>query len=499
MLSKTRPRLAIMAPVAVVWGLLFAVQPDVTSAEVTAAGPADAPRAVRPNVVVFLTDDMRADELRHMPTVRQLAAGGMTFPNARSSDSLCCPARATLLTGELAHNHKTIGNEPEGFGGYQWFKEHNDLQNLLPEWLRSRGYNSAWIGKYLNGFGGPVDARQPDWTFFAAPVDDAYRYRRNVFAVNGDRLDPVIEYREFYQRRLLLRRLTAFSRRDRPFFVLYTSLAPHSGYTDTGWRGPEPEAKYAGTVPLGSLQEPPSTRDRLGDNPQWVRDYAAESPTHFSRRLEARRIESLRSVDDTVARAVNRLRRTGESRNTIFVFTSDNGHMLGEHKLGGKNKPYHESVSIPLAVWGPGFPRGRPIAEVNLTDVTSTVMQAAGDGGAVGDGIALQRVVARPKAFGRRPTLIEGGLGQIGSPHVWPVDRLGRFYWGVTWRGHTYVEYASGEAELYNRHVDPYQMSNKYRPRPAPGGMQATMKAWLDGHTSCAGAACNHRLGIPSG
>src|SRR3954466_7591126 len=89
----------------------------------------------RPNIVLVLTDDMRADELRFLPAVRRLERSGVTFTRAISADSLCCPARATLLTGKLAHNHLTLGNSLATHGGYRFFSAHNDIEDLLPQWL----------------------------------------------------------------------------------------------------------------------------------------------------------------------------------------------------------------------------------------------------------------------------------------------------------------------------------------------------------------------------
>ena len=103
---------------------LVALVPSGTDAGASIARVAE---SARPNIVVVLTDDMRADELRFLPAVRRLERSGVTFTGAVSADSLCCPARATLLTGKLAHNHLTIGNDPTTYGGYSVFAEHNDI------------------------------------------------------------------------------------------------------------------------------------------------------------------------------------------------------------------------------------------------------------------------------------------------------------------------------------------------------------------------------------
>jgi len=164
-LSPTRRRrwlaLAALACAALLASLLTALSPtlDVPPASASERGAAG---TAQPNIVMILTDDMRADELRYLPAVRRLQRSGVTFTRTISADSLCCPARATLLTGKLAHNHLTVGNSVATHGGYHVFAEHNDIQDLLPQWLDTRGYRTGWIGKYLNDFGGARDFDQPD-------------------------------------------------------------------------------------------------------------------------------------------------------------------------------------------------------------------------------------------------------------------------------------------------------------------------------------------------
>ncbi|MFA6297703.1 MAG: sulfatase-like hydrolase/transferase, partial [Nocardioides sp.] len=113
------------------------------------APPSDPPAgAPRPNVLVIETDDMRADELRWMPRTRSLIAGrGLTFANSFSPDPLCCPARASFLTGQYSHNHQVLSHEePYGFGAF-------DDADTLATRLTGEGYRTALVGKYLNGYG----------------------------------------------------------------------------------------------------------------------------------------------------------------------------------------------------------------------------------------------------------------------------------------------------------------------------------------------------------
>jgi N-acetylglucosamine-6-sulfatase len=467
------------------------------AANTTQAGASSTPAVgERPNIVVVLTDDMRADELRFLPAVRRLRDSGVTFTRAISADSLCCPARATLLTGKLAHNHLTIGNYPKTFGGYPVFAAHNDIQDLLPQWLGDEGYRTAWIGKYLNETPSKDHFSQPDWSYFAVPVHRIYDYARSRFAINGrSRSDD--RYRESYTRHLLLSKVRAWSRGDRPFFVLYSALAPHRAWPGTGAGPPGVQPRYRDTHGLHLDVRPSVHETDLSDKPAWVREYAAKHGLHdYPRKLEVHRVESLLSVNDTVHDLVTTLRDRQELDNTVIVFSSDNGYMLREHDVGDKNKAYEESVHVPLVVRGPGFRGGTKATQtVSLADLTATFRDLAGDTTPHGaDGLSLRDVLAEPASFDRRPIEIEGSVALYPRRKFLPTDAIGRFYSGVVWGPYSLVHYKTGDWEFYDRTVDPWQLENAYVEHPASGSPQVRLEDWYADHVDCRGAACNDRL-----
>jgi N-acetylglucosamine-6-sulfatase len=106
--------------------------------------------ARKPNVVVVMTDDQDAASLRVMPSTRALiGSAGVTFARSFASYPLCCPSRATFLTGQHAHNHKVLDNDPPD-GGYGVLA---GKDNTLPVWLQRAGYHTVHVGKYLNHYG----------------------------------------------------------------------------------------------------------------------------------------------------------------------------------------------------------------------------------------------------------------------------------------------------------------------------------------------------------
>jgi N-acetylglucosamine-6-sulfatase len=480
-------------------GLLasFLTMPRAVHVAPMATSPAE---GQKPNIVVVLTDDMRADELRFLPAVRRLQRSGVTFTQTLSADSLCCPARATLLTGKLAHNHLTIGNDRATHGGYRVFAEHNDIERLLPQWLDNAGYRTAWIGKYLNHTPLLDHFRQPDWTYFAIPVHRIYDYRSSAFAINGH-LHKNDDYREAYTRRLLLSRVRAWAPGPQPFFVLYSALAPHKTRPGGGTASPpQVQSIHRGFDASRLVVRPSVDETDLSDKPAWLQAYAAQAGLKpYPRRLETHRVEALESVNDTVSDLVTTLHDLHETKQTIVVFTSDNGFMLREHDLADKNKAYEESVHVPLVVRGPGFRGGtRADQTVSLADLTASIRSAAGVTRPHGaDGLPLQDLLASPASFDRRPVEIEGSLALYPGRAGLSTDPIGRFYTGAVWGPYSYISYETGDHEFYDRTTDPWQLDNEYSAHPEPGSPQALLQEWYAAHVDCKGAACNDPLPEP--
>jgi N-acetylglucosamine-6-sulfatase len=488
--------LAAVGTAAVIASLVAAQPPTAqASAAATTRGQG------RPNIVVVMADDMRADELQYLPAVRRLQRSGVTFGRALSADSLCCPARATLLTGKLAHNHLTIGNDRRTHGGYAVFAEHNDIEDLLPQWLDDHDYNTAWIGKYLNGVGQAHDFTQPDWTYFAPAVTGVYDYRSSGFSINGS-YQTDTRYREVYTRGLLRSRIRDWAGQQQPFFVLYSALAPHKSRTSTTdhWSAPVVQRIHDDFDADRLVVRPSVGETDVSDKPSWLQAYVARLgprtyPTHF----EKQRVESLLSVNDTVHDLIETLRQQGALRRTVVVFTSDNGFLLHEHDLGDKNKAYDESVHIPLVIRGPGFRGGGLVTQtVSLADLTATIRRIAGVTGAHGaDGLPLQNVVVDPASFDTRPIEIEGSTEQYPSSKTLATDSIGRFYTGAVWGPYSLVSYQTGDWEFYDRTQDPWQLENSYTDHPPPGSPQALLQEWYAAHVDCVEASCNDRIPSP--
>jgi N-acetylglucosamine-6-sulfatase len=443
----------------------------------------------RPNIVVITTDDQRADDMRYLKRTRNLLGRpGVTYADFLSPHPLCCPARAQLLTGQYAQNNGVRHNKGP-HGGYRAFRESE--QHHVGAWLQAAGYRTGFVGKFLNMFP-KAGAMVPGWDVFDPSLAGAYSPFGITMFNNGD---PQ-RFEDTYTVDLVSRRTIAtieqFAAQDEPFFVYSSQIAPHGMHVKGKWIPPVPAPRHAdmfGEVEAPSLRDPSFNEKDLSDK------YAAyrSNPAKVAKvnRLHRQRIRSLQSVDEAVRDTVRALHQVGELDNTLILFTSDNGYLLGEHRWQGKQVPYEPALQIPLLIRGPGIPEGQVRTETRtLVDIVPTIVEAARARATVRmDGRPLTDTLHREDARGYGTVLIQAGHESL------PWE-----YRGVRTRRHTYVEYHDGFTELYDRRRDPHQMRNltgdsglnrrqrltrTARTRP----LVAELKRRLDALADCSGAA----------
>ena len=433
-----------------------------------------------------MTDDQTVESLRVMPNVqRLLAAQGTSFTNSFASFPLCCPSRATFLTGQYAHNHTVMGNRPPQ-GGYEKIRPTH--ANTLPAWLQRAGYHTIHIGKYLNGYGSDDPTEVPTgWTEWYGSVDPStYSFYDYTLNENGNLVQygsqPADYQADVYTAKAVdaIRRLAPSAR---PFFLKVAYLAPHSG------RPREPDDPSAQATPVPAprhrdrfanepLPTPPSFNEAdLSDKPQAIRNRPLLHPGRIASVAEnyRQRLESLLAVDEGVASIVAALDAAGELRNTLIVFTSDNGFFHGEHRIAaGKVELYEPSVRVPLILRGPGVARAivHPEAVVNA-DVPATIVAAA-------------RARAERTLDGRSL------LPLTGSPTLrWGRDILLETpsYSAIHTPRYVYAEHATGEQELYDLVDDPHQLVSRHAD-PAIATVADELARRLARLRTCSGASC---------
>jgi N-acetylglucosamine-6-sulfatase len=460
----------------------------------------------RPNVILILTDDLDARLLEEhpaaYPNLRNLAAGGTTFENAFVTDPLCCPSRATILRGQYAHNHEILGNWwPRG--GSRKFRELGREGSTVATWLQDEGYRTVLIGKYMNGYGGT--RVPPGWSDWYGIAGD---YRSTRLNENGtiNHYDPEHNHLDD----VLAEKAAGYVRRaasdDPPFFMWLGTQAPHAPAT--------PAPRHADALPHLSLPKPPSFNEAdVSDKPDWIRDNSPLNPRWRASMedLYKNRLQSMLAVDEMVGRLTDTLQRSGELENTYIFFTSDNGYHMGQHRLTtGKWTAYEEDIRVPLIVRGPGVPEGRKLEHLVLNnDLGPTFAELGGaevptfvDGRSL---VPLLRAESPSPDDWRQAFLVEAAteLGGAeadptvddGSPEL-PLsgDPSPERQWGhpaleaLRTEDGLYVEYESGERELYDLREDPYQLDNRYG--VAGPDLIQRAEGWLEALRGCAGETC---------
>jgi arylsulfatase A-like enzyme len=451
----------------------------------TAVGPASAtgPVGTRPNIVLITTDDQTVHDLRYMPITRRLIGGqGITYTQAISPHPLCCPARTEILTGQYAQNNGVHHNE----GPYGGFQAH-DPDHTIAQWLQRAGYQTAFVGKYLNHYALQSAGVLPGWDRFNPTIKDVYSPYGFTVLNHGDprRVDGV--HISDYVGDTTAAYIGEYARGSKPFFIWSSQLAPHKMHWNGRWRPPIPAARHRG---LFGDARPPAFDDPAF-NERNLRD---KSRLHVRKRkvdrsavrdLYRARLRSLQGVDEATGRIVAALRRAGELDDTVLLFTSDNGHLFGEHRLVGKNVAYEQALRVPTLVRGPGLPAGVKRSQpIGLVDIAPTLMQLAG---------AVPDVVMDGRSFA--PTFADAGA-RWHSTSLIQAGHLTRpwLFRGVRTSRYTYVRFYNGDVELYDRKRDPAQLQSVHASRQYRA-VRRELARRTDLLQSCAGTTCRTPFG----
>jgi arylsulfatase A-like enzyme len=453
--------------------------------------------AQRPNIVLIMTDDQRTHDLRYMPATRRLLAQHGTSFVGLSHHPLCCPARAGLLTGQYAHNNgvRTV----HGPHGYRAF----DDSQTVATWLSAAGYRTIFMGKYVNGYPSPRDVgREPGWVSWHPTVrSNPYNYWN--FTVRHGSVHAVVRstYQTDYFTRLAVRQIRRSAPSETPFFLYQAYVAPHGACQPRPrrpcWVPAITAPRHRGLfsrVPLDTRRSPAFNEVDMSDKPRELRALPRFSPGKVRRiaELNRARLGALRAVDEGVAATVRALRAAGELRNTLIIFTSDNGFLLGAHRLQNKKTwGYEPSIGVPLILRGPGIPANRRATTPGtLLDVTATITAAARAAPTLPlDGQDLGSLARGER--GRDTVLIVGGP-RPGHPSE---AKAGWFYRGVRTGRYTYIRYdATAEEELYDRRVDPHQIASVHDNRRYRATLAELQRRTIELRT-CVGDACHGRFG----
>jgi N-acetylglucosamine-6-sulfatase len=427
-------------------------------------GASQAAEAVRPNIVLVVTDDQRYDMLgctghpvAQTPNIDRLAREGMLFRSFFAATPLCSPSRASYLTGLYPHRHGVINNDKLGLDVI------SHTLMTFPRQLRAAGYQTAFIGKWHMG---PDDSRRPGFDRWVS------------FKGQGAYLDGVVN--EDGVRRQLDGHVTDYlnkqavewvgRKRDKPFCLIVAHKAVHAPYLPA----PRHEPLYADytyvppRVAGGDRAGKPALTRQVARQKFYELEGVAPEPGEPRRGrgndpagVVRDQLRCLAGVDEGLGGLLQALKAAGQLDRTVILYTSDNGYLMGEHgQMDAKRWAYEESVRLPLLVRYP--PRVKPGTvcdrlTVNV-DLAPTILELAGVKPVVPlHGRSLVPLFRDPAAAWRSAVLTEYFLEKV-APRVppWQAVRTER------WKYVRYPENA-GWDELYDLEADPKEERNLVR------------------------------------
>jgi arylsulfatase A-like enzyme len=470
----------------------------------TLGGIPDAAAAVvsisRPNIVVIMTDDLEQRSLDIMiknglvPNLKKhMIDKGITFSNSFVTYPLCCPSRATFLTGQYPHNHDVWHNNLPSGGASKL----SDASTIVT-WLKDAQYHTGFVGKYLNKYGidTPETYLPPGWDDWQATVGDSiffmYSYTVND---NGNLLTYGNKWSD-YQTDILAKRSVQYiqereSNDATPFFLYINPLAPHTDHSTKfckmnylSIQTTKPPGRYLGTTDHIAMPRPASFNEAdVSDKPPNSRapplsaDHIKCLDDYFHDRLE-----SMRAVDDLIRRVVSALSSNGELGKTVIVFTSDNGYLLGEHRLHAKTRVYEESIGVPLYIRIPGVAPHTISKLVINNDLAPTFLELAlAQADIPIDGRSLIPLVENPTGSWRNGILIE-------TPS----------YSAIRTENYVYaLHYKNSVKEVYDLIKDPYELTNVSGKAPWSSKI-SSLEDWRKSLVSCEGFSCKSRENLPA-
>lgn len=385
----------------------------------------------RPNILIIVTDDQRYDTMEYMPeTSAAIFEQGVQFKHGFITTPLCCPSRASILTGSYAHEHGVINNEIEL------------QQPTFIELMHDNGYYTGLVGKYLNTWKGEP---RPEYDYWVSYKHGETRYENARLNVNGEWIRHQGEYVTYSLGNYVIEFIQQASKKNRPFILLYTPNAPHAPVSPA----PEDAALYTDLPP----HRPPSFNEPdVSDKPTWLQKepLLPEDVIASTDEFRLNQLRTLASLDRTIGKILLELENQGELDNTFILYISDNGVHWGEHRLVTKNRYYDEVSRVPFAIrYPPLIPQPYLDEEhvVGNIDIAPTALDLAGIPiPEEMDGLSILDLLAGNTEW-RKGILLEGWPGR----GVFSAVHTGKY---------VYAEIFEDTPEFYDLTKDPYQLEN---------------------------------------
>jgi len=414
----------------------------------------------QPNIILIYTDDLANREfnqiLKHdlMPNFVDIFGSSTNFTNSFVSNPICCPSRATLLSGQYPQNTGVYSN-----GDLEFFNDTVTIATVL----RDTGYNNYFIGKYLNHFEEKEFSRTyipPGWDeWILTHASPNYQFLVNYTIVDNLQVtENVLTYRTLKEQELIVDQL---AQAEEPFFLYYSPRIPHFSRDALGCDAPKIEGPKAIVLSTLSLPEtynivenltipkPNSYNSDTSDQAPWNEAIFLPEADDCVDYVIKTRMASMISIDDIIGDIQSGLDDRGFTNN-IFIFTSDNGYVIGEHNNFGKDKPFEEVIKVPLYITG----KDQSISKFVLNnDLAPTIAEMAGTTMPNADGVSLLPLIKDDTIPWRIQFYVTGGFDGKTNPKAFEMLRT---------QTESYIEPFFAPPHLYNLENDPYQLDNIY-------------------------------------
>lgn len=310
------------------------------------------PPSAGPNIIFILIDDQRHDFLSfrghpwiETPNIDRLAENSLYFDHAYVTTSLCSPSRASIVTGQYTHAHRVLDNDTPIPAGIPTF----------PQELQKGGYYTGFVGKWH--MGGQNDRPRPGFDYWASFKGQG-PYNDPEMNINGALVQHT-GYTPDILTDLSTQFIEAQAENDQPYFLFLSHKSVHEPFT--------PAPRHEGNYAHIDIPRPDSLEDFNG-KPQWLKNqreswHGADrdwglghtSVNHYGDYdgFFQRYSECMLAVDESVGKITETLEALGQLDNTVIIYYSDNGYMMGEHGLIDKRVMYEESIKVPAFIHWP--------------------------------------------------------------------------------------------------------------------------------------------------
>jgi N-acetylglucosamine-6-sulfatase len=425
------------------------------------ADQAHAVSTQHPNVVLIVSDDQGADSVAHaMPWLSSQPGGSWyQFSQSVQATDLCCPGRASILTGQTPFHHHVFGN-----ASCAKFDDSEDL----PVALQRSGYRTGYFGKLFNCYPSskwlvnkkPVIPKGWDAASICSLSCTYYGFKL-IEQTEAGVVQSIIPKTDdtSYEPYFMKNKAIAFINSrpaDQPWFVEYSPFAPHA-----------PFGVPVSGIPTTAYTKPP-------DAPNWYEGCAVKGPAHdldvsdkttyvqsqsclAGRATRASGMKSVVPIDRAFREIYDTIDARGELDNTVFIFTSDNANALGAHRISGKQCWFEECLDAPLWMRIPGRPGGVVDRMVSNIDILPTIMDLTGSTTTLAvDGLDVVPLIDGDQTGWRTDQLAHDG--NPASAPTGQVFDLVRQDCAVNDPCYKYVEHPNGERELYDLTADPHEL-----------------------------------------